>query len=248
MDSLKKNVSSYPSLTPLLAGVAGGITSTTLLLPLDVIKVRLQVSELPAKRGEIIGGISKRRLTALQMCRYIIRHEGVSGLYQGLTPAVIGSAVSWGGYFYLYEGFKKSLKERNEKKGIFTDLSSVENFALAIAAGGCMVLVTNPIWLIKTRMQLQMKKSSDTHTVKKPYAGVIDAVRTIVREEGVLALYKGTVPALALTSHGGVQFVVYEFLKKHFHYARPKRDKSQSVLERFEKSVGFLTMGATSKM
>ena len=97
-------------------------------------------------------------------------------------------------------------------------------------------------------MQLQMKKSADSFGAKKPYTGILDAALTIVREEGFWALYKGTVPALALTSHGGVQFVAYEFLKKHFHVVRPKHDESKSVLERLELSLGFLTMGAVSKM
>lgn len=249
MDSIKKHFTSRPSIIPLVAGFSGGVVSTTLLLPLDVIKVRLQVSEPSRRKTAETGPRSRvRRLGALQVCKSILRHEGVGGLYQGLTPAVVGSAVSWGGYFFLYEKFKKSLKDRKEKLGKSTELHSVDNFVLAIAAGGCMVLLTNPVWLIKTRMQLQMKKSSDAYGVKKPYSGMIDAARTIAKEEGVLALYKGTVPAMALTSHGGVQFVVYEFLKKHFNYVRPKRDKSKSVLERLEKSLGFLTIGAVSKM
>lgn len=40
-----------------------------------------------------------------------------------------------------------------------------------------------------------------------------DAVRTITREEGPLALYKGAVPALMLCGQGAVQFAVYEWLK-----------------------------------
>lgn len=40
-----------------------------------------------------------------------------------------------------------------------------------------------------------------------------DAVRTIVREEGALALYSGAVPALLLCGQGAVQFAVYEWLK-----------------------------------
>lgn len=40
-----------------------------------------------------------------------------------------------------------------------------------------------------------------------------DAVRTITREEGALALYKGAVPALLLCGQGAVQFAVYEWLK-----------------------------------
>lgn len=38
-------------------------------------------------------------------------------------------------------------------------------------------------------------------------------MRTIVRDEGPLALYKGAVPALMLCTQGAVQFTVYEWLK-----------------------------------
>ena len=48
----------------------------------------------------------------------------------------------------------------------------------------------------------------------RKYAGLTDALRTIVREEGVAGLYKGVVPSLFLTSHGAIQFAVYEWLKK----------------------------------
>ena len=37
----------------------------------------------------------------------VLRGEGIRGLYQGLTPAIIGSCASWGGYFYFYENAKK---------------------------------------------------------------------------------------------------------------------------------------------
>ena len=29
------------------------------------------------------------------------RHEGVRGLYQGVTPNVVGAGASWGLYFFL---------------------------------------------------------------------------------------------------------------------------------------------------
>ena len=47
-----------------------------------------------------------------------------------------------------------------------------------------------------------------------PYKGILDAFTRIVKEEGWLALYRGILPALFLTSHGAVQFVVYEKLKE----------------------------------
>jgi solute carrier family 25 folate transporter 32 len=260
--SKKAETSTRPgaSFAPLIAGFSGGVTSTSLLLPLDVIKVRLQVSE----NGDNVrraGGV-KRRLGAMRIFRGIIKHEGLAGLYQGWTPAVIGSAVSWGGYFYLYENFKQQLvtyKLQSSATPVSpealrensTHLNSADNFFLACASGACMVALTNPIWLIKTRMQLQMRKSSQLHTeVKAPYKNMLDAAVTIVREEGVFALYKGGGAAMLLTSHGGVQFVVYEFLKKHFNYKRASREENlnRSVWERFELSMGYLSIGAVAKM
>ena len=52
-----------------------------------------------------------------------------------------------------------------------------------------------------------------------------DAVRTIVREEGPLALYKGVVPALVLCGQGAVQFTVYEWLKARV----PKQSENVSL-------------------
>ena len=237
---------------PLIAGISGGVVSTALLLPLDVVKVRLQVNE-GTREQSTKGSRLGHRLGSFQVIRGIIRHEGSAGLYQGMTPALLGSAVSWGGYFFLYEGFKRHL--RNYKSSLSDAsplLSPIENFWLACSAGGVMVFVTNPIWLIKLRMQLQMKKASQgLRSTQQSYSGLIDAARTIVKEEGIWALYKGTGPALLLTSHGGVQFVVYEYLRKHFHYQRAKRDiraDRPPLINRLEQSLGYLTIGAISKM
>mmetsp|Transcript_8080 Transcript_8080/g.23230 ORF Transcript_8080/g.23230 Transcript_8080/m.23230 type:complete len:351 (+) Transcript_8080:95-1147(+) len=268
------------SVAPLVAGLAGGSLSTALLLPLDNIKVRLQVREKSQQQQQrkpassttkpsrpSSSSLSPSRAGAYRMLRGIIRHEGVAGLYQGMVPAVLGSSISWGGYFFLYEGFKDRLRrykaaaqEQSRHDDTHTTiaasdivLSSFENFQLACSAGAVMVFFTNPIWLIKLRLQLQMKQASQGLLTKKPYSGMLDAARTIVREEGIFALYKGTGPALMLTSHGGVQFVVYEYLRKNFHISRPSRkrvsdDAYQPVLERLEKSLGYLAMGATAKM
>jgi hypothetical protein len=72
---------------PLMAGTIGGGISTTLLYPLDLVKVRLQVNE----------GTSGTSMGILSTLRGVVRHEGVLGLYQGVIPAILGNAVSWGG-------------------------------------------------------------------------------------------------------------------------------------------------------
>jgi solute carrier family 25 (mitochondrial folate transporter), member 32 len=323
------------STAPLIAGFSGGVVSTTLLLPLDVIKVRLQVYEGDAGgggsgsgRGNISGGAiapekkkghgkGQRRLNSFRVARGILKYEGARGLYVGWTPAVAGSAIAWGGYFYFYEGLKRKLLDYKKQQRhelhhssskdhqatlaapVVPSLDSLDYFFLSCTSGAIMVAITNPIWLVKTRMQLQMKRaSSSASTVTsasqataaagaatsdsaslsiKPYKNTLDAFSTIVRQEGWFALYRGAGAAFLLTSHGGVQFVVYEFLRKHYHYQRASSASSsakqvvvlvdqnrnvvdsdssngtkpttrRSVWERLELSTGYLAIGAVAKI
>jgi len=282
-----------------LAGFAGGSASTILLYPLDLIKVRLQVDERSTRQSPSDPQNARGR-TICTSIRGVIKHEGYLGLYKGLTPAVIGSAVSWGGFFILYEELKRQILHRKEilaesdvnspiliesydmSKDMHVDeemdvnsnqrtykqkisapppkvqLGPIEHFTASCMAGACMVAITNPIWLIKTRLQLQNFRLQDqllnpnnAKSIKPPYLGLCHAAVTIVREEGFLALYKGSIPALMLVSHGGVQFVSYEFLKSRF--ARPEWKKSSgkkggTIVERLRDSFGYLLMGAASKM
>jgi len=234
------------SLIPLVAGFAGGAVSTTLLFPLDLVKTRLQVIEMNSTKA-------RRRFRALRILGGILKYEGVRGLYSGWTPAVVGSAVSWGGYFFFYERFKRQLTNykastlNTHEQDPSLVLTPIDYFSLACFSGAIMVGICNPIFLVKLRIQLQMRKSSMKHNIKV-YDGMLDALRKIPREEGILALYKGSVPAFLLTSHGGVQFAVYEYLRKQFHYTRATREESNSVWERLELSSGYLAIGAVAKM
>ena len=267
------------AVAPLVAGVAGGSVSTALLFPLDLVKIRMQVNEESSNR--ILSRHQQRqqprhRPTIASSLRNVVKYEGFMGLYQGLSPALLASAVSWGGYFFLYEGMKKqvlAVRQKRHEQSLQTSglpagdaykeerLSATENFAAACLAGAAMVGLTNPMWLIKTRMQLQLRHFKDGTTQGgdakipiRPYRNMFDAASTIVREEGPLALYKGASVALVMVSHGGIQFVAYEFLKARFgNYTRAERAKKEdheriSVLEALEDSLGYLTMGATSKI
>lgn len=270
-----------------IAGFAGGSASTILLYPLDLVKVRLQVDER-SHVGSAAASNAKGR-TICTTVRGVIKHEGYTGLYRGLTPAVIGSAASWGGFFILYEEFKRKILYRKmilaedsydnvsssdgeiyvksndvtvKSKEIIqshqqpkVQLGPMEHFAASCMAGACLVVLTNPLWLIKTRLQLQNSRLQEqvdkSKSVKPPYKGLTHAAYTIVQEEGFLALYKGSIPALMLVSHGGIQFVSYEFLKSKF--ARPEWKKSSgpnsgTIAERLKDSFGYLVMGATSKL
>ena len=82
--------------------------------------------------------------------RQIARSEGLPGLYVGVTPNTVGAGLAWGSYFFFYEHLKSALR----KEDTLTNNMPEHMAAAAIAGVGTLVL-TNPIWVVKTRMCLQ---------------------------------------------------------------------------------------------
>lgn len=80
----------------------------------------------------------------------------------------------------------------------------------AMTAGATGTIVTNPLWVIKTRF---MAQSMSDHATGKRYRNTWDAIRTIYQQEGFRAFYRGLMPSLLGVSHVAVQFPLYEQLK-----------------------------------
>jgi solute carrier family 25 folate transporter 32 len=70
-------------------------------------------------------------------------------------------------------------------------------------------LLTNPIWVIKTRMLSTGKQ------VPGAYTSFSSGIRQIYRTEGFTGFYRGLVPGLFGVSHGALQFMAYEQLKRY---------------------------------
>ena len=143
-------------------GVGAGVVTSLLLHPLDVVKVRFQVQD-----GR---SVAVRYTGVVQAAMAIWRAEGARGLYRGVVPACWGSGASWGLYFYFYEACKRRLAagvapfgvrsgdvDGNGSGGSGTRrvLSTTENMYAAWEAGTVTCCFTNPLWLVKTRLQLQ---------------------------------------------------------------------------------------------
>jgi solute carrier family 25 folate transporter 32 len=93
----------------------------------------------------------------------------------------------------------------------------------AVTAGACSTIVTNPIWVIKTRL---MSQSVFHMTAGHPYdpraqpqwhyRGTLDAAKKMYMHEGIMSFYSGLSPALLGLTHVAVQFPAYEFLRRKF--------------------------------
>ncbi|RSL51813.1 hypothetical protein CEP54_011230 [Fusarium duplospermum] len=210
-----------------ISGAVGGFTSGIVTCPLDVIKTKLQAQGGYAalNRGRHVGH-PKLYNGLIGSAKVIWREEGIRGLYRGLGPIVMGYLPTWAVYFTVYNKSKGWLSQHY-------DNSHLINLWSSITAGASSTIVTNPIWVIKTRLMSQSSvRHSHDHTSLYPKAGstptsrptlhdwhyrsTIDAARKMYTSEGIISFYSGLTPALLGLSHVAVQFPTYEFLKTKF--------------------------------
>lgn len=179
------------------AGAAAGVLAATFVCPLDVIKTRFQVHGLPnIGKGSLIVGSLKQ----------IVHKDGLRGMYRGLSPTVLALLPNWAVYFTIYAQLKNFLGSDDESR----QLSVGANMLAASGAGAATTIATNPLWVVKTRLQTQGMKSGVL-----PYRNTVSALRRIAYEEGIRGLYSGLVPALAGVSHVAIQFPTYEKIKSY---------------------------------
>ncbi|KAM1520749.1 hypothetical protein ACFX10_011091 [Malus domestica] len=178
------------------AGASAGAMAATFVCPLDVIKTRLQVHGMPSgQRGSII-------VTSLQK---ILKTEGVKGMYRGLSPTILALLPNWAVYFTVYEQLKGLLHSHVHGSG---ELTIGENMIAAAGAGAATAISTNPLWVVKTRLQTQGMRPGVI-----PYKSMRSAFSRITTEEGLRGLYSGILPSLAGVSHVAIQFPTYEKIK-----------------------------------
>ncbi|GMH87731.1 hypothetical protein TL16_g10949 [Triparma laevis f. inornata] len=79
-----------PTFAPLLAGAMAGIACWVPVYPIDVVKTTMQESSANQKKS------------AISIFQTILREEGISGLFDGLTPKVVRAAVNHAVTFFVY--------------------------------------------------------------------------------------------------------------------------------------------------
>lgn len=92
-------------------------------------------------------------------------------------------------------------------------LTATEHAAAGAVSGAVSRVLFQPLDVLKVRFQLQIEPIQRQDSSK--YWGMYQATRTIIKEEGVRALWKGHVPAQLLSVlYGAGQFMSFEFLTK----------------------------------
>lgn len=144
-----------------------------------------------------------------------MQREGISGLYSGLESALFGISVTNFVYYYWYE-FTRSAFEKAAIKGGrgSKKLTTVESMIAGAIAGSATVLITNPIWVVNTRMTARKSEEEESLPgAKKTKASTLSTLMDLLRREGPKALFAGVLPALVLVINPILQYTIFEQLK-----------------------------------
>merc|ERR1711862_703752 len=91
-------------------------------------------------------------------------------------------------------------------------MGNVENIIMGCVASGSAVCLMIPMDTIKTRLVTQASAVSSSHIA---YKGIVDCGFRMMKEEGIRTFYSGLYPRLfSVVPMMGIQFGVYEFMKK----------------------------------
>ncbi|XP_065060805.1 mitochondrial 2-oxoglutarate/malate carrier protein-like isoform X2 [Rhopilema esculentum] len=155
--------------------------ATCFVQPLDLVKTRMQMSG--------VGGTSKTHKTSFHAVYNIIKAEGVFGVYNGLSAALLRQASYTTTRLGVYTSLMEHFKGADNKPPGF-----VKKLGLGMAAGAVGSFIGTPAELALIRMTSDGRLPP---AEQRGYKNVFDALIRVVREEGVLTLWRGCVPTVA---------------------------------------------------
>jgi solute carrier family 25 folate transporter 32 len=92
-------------------------------------------------------GINRYTGSPLRIVRDIYKEEGIRGPYRGLLSGLITLPIFYGLYWPMYESMKVSLTNNTS-----ISLPGVHILS-AVVAEAAANIITNPLWVIRTRIQ-----------------------------------------------------------------------------------------------
>lgn len=196
------------SLAQIIAGATAGITTSLVVCPLDVVKIRIQ-GQLP-QPVTTAGLPDWRSMGMARSLRYILATEGLRGWYRGLGTTMVTYIPAMSVYFPTYTFAKSAWSSTLQENNVLRDVSvnhPVVHMMAAISAGGLTNVVTQPLWMVRTR---QMSSSTPNHR------STVEVLSRVIQREGFLALFKGLGPSMLGIFHVIIQFPLYERIKLTF--------------------------------
>lgn len=195
-------------LSKILSGITSGGIASAICNPTDVVKVRMQAD---------MGSAGKPRYRhVFHAFSDIYAHEGLRGLWKGVSPTVQRAAVVASVELASYDECKELLV----KYAGWSPTSTGTHFGASIMAGFLVTIASSPLDVVKSRVMNQPVDSSGRGL---RYSSTVDCFRKTVAAEGLPSLWKGFWPNFGrLGPHCVVTFMVIEQLRNAFSAKKPQ--------------------------
>ncbi|WLF79159.1 mitochondrial aspartate-glutamate transporter agc1 [Lodderomyces elongisporus] len=216
----------YDSLYSFFLGSIAGCIGATAVYPIDLVKTRMQAQKHKALYDN-----------SLDCFKKILRNEGFKGLYSGLGAQLIGVAPE--------KAIKLTVNDLVRGIGTDEDGKITMNWEILAgsSAGACQVIFTNPLEIVKIRLQMQ----GNTKSLSKPGEIPVKHLTAsqIVRQLGIKGLYKGASACLLRdVPFSAIYFPTYANLKKYLFGFDPNDSTKKHKLSTWQLLVAGALAGA----
>ncbi|CAH8853897.1 unnamed protein product [Trichobilharzia szidati] len=177
-----------------LGSIAGAFGATA-VYPIDLVKTRMQNQRTASTIGELM------YKNSWDCFRKVIRYEGFIGLYRGLGPQLLGVAPEKAIKLTVNDIVRDQFTKPNGDISIYAEILA------GGCAGGSQVIFTNPLEIVKIRLQVAGEIASTKRI----------SAFSVIKELGFFGLYKGSRACfLRDIPFSGIYFTAYNNLKKYF--------------------------------
>ncbi|KAI9441527.1 mitochondrial carrier [Lactarius indigo] len=204
-----------------LAGLGAGTTEAVLVVnPMEVVKIRLQ-----AQMHSLADPLETPQYRNAGHAVYkIVREEGFSVLYRGVTLTALRQATNQGANFTAYQELKKFAHKQQPE---LTDLPTYQHMIIGLISGAMGPFSNAPIDTIKTRLQ-----KSSFPTDMSAISRITSIASDMWRQEGVHSFYKGITPRVLRVAPGqAVVFAVYERVRRLIERVKEVSDEDDRYSE-----------------
>ncbi|OSC98404.1 mitochondrial carrier [Trametes coccinea BRFM310] len=227
--------SSLPPLAQAVSGALGSAAANAISYPLDLAATKLQTTSSRSSRFRGFRGI-------FLVLKYVLRHEGLAGLYDGLGADTASTLISNFLYFYFYTLLHAIVARRRAaatnvpllgtlKRALTSPtppalLGVPTELAVGFFAGVASRAMSTPLSVVTVRLQTggddnEADDSSDedggeeamSPNSKKP-SRFSEVIHDIYSEQGLSGFWAGFQPTLPLCLTPAVTLLLFQFLSR----------------------------------
>ncbi|KAF9527799.1 mitochondrial carrier [Crepidotus variabilis] len=193
----ESRVSATEQVKAFIAGGFGGVCAVLVGHPFDLTKTRLQTAGPGVYKG------------AVDVVKKTVAKDGITGLYRGMVPPLLGVTPIFAMSFWAYDASKQliyAVTPNRESQALSVPELAAAGFMSAVPT----TLVTAPVERAKVLLQVQGQGGAEAK-----YKGVADVIKHLYREGGIRSIFRGTGATLARDGPGSAAyFATYEVTKK----------------------------------